>query len=567
MSPRSRRTDGRRGRTRTFVQRARLGLLALLLAIPLVAAESLPGLNAPKTPVDTSATGTLLSIHEGPFSFEGPANSPTHVLVTDADGAPALEYTVDAEGRARLDVAGKTALADATLLRVEGDPTGDAFALVLRDPEGGVHEVAIDRALLDQYADRSTPPKAPIEIKRPLEWPGAPQRSYLVHVKDAGQTQLAASQLNGAAFLSKSGTHRAVLQIPVNEDQWDRSFLQVRREGQNATLNATFAQQHATNDALVFAASYAPSLLGPAEGERIAIDVIHERRPIPLVVERYGEPATYRYRVDGTGPTVSINAPSQSIDFRFTVTWAGSDALSGVSGFVLFYRESGASTWIHWLTTRENGAVFSGEWGRTYELRARSLDAVGNPSADAFAFTSVVAQPSGEDDINDPPTARFLTPFAGAELAGVVPITWRAEDPDETPVTSRVEISDDDGETYRLLYVGRDLATTWDTTGDADGSGYRIRLTVSDGTQSATDVLSALKVRNVVVPPAPEPAEPTQPAEPTSAAPAPTAPLPADDTDEPATPASDEGGKGVPAPFVGIAIAAAALLAGRRKRA
>ncbi|HET6404439.1 MAG TPA: hypothetical protein VFH78_07320 [Candidatus Thermoplasmatota archaeon] len=562
----------------SFGSRTPSGLLAILLvaSLPLAAAElpAVPTSSLPAVPGSPLGADGTLHIDEGPLTLRGPATAPTLLVIDGSDGAPAVHYTVDAEGRARLDVAGENAVTDATFVRLEGDPTGDAFRLVLRDAEGGVHAVEVDRAaLLAQAAAAGAPTdalQAPVAIERPLDWPGAPQRSYLLHVRDSARNQLGAAQLDGTPFLQKGGTHKATLQIPLDENEWDRWFLTAKREGQTQTLNASFQLSHRTDDALILAATFAPVLLGPAEGERILLSITHEKRLTPLVVTRYAEPATHAYRVDGVGPTLSLQAPATSSDFRFTVSWSGTDGLSGMGPYVVQYRTGAGSAWTPWVTTTESSGVFSGDWGRTYEFRARAHDRVGNPSAEALAAVQVVEKPAGEDDVNDPPTARILTPRAGSQVAGLVPITWSATDPDNTRLAIRLELSDDEGETWRLLYAGADSATTWDTLQEAEGPGYRLRLTVSDGTQSASDVVSALTVRNVVAALTPAPSgEGASPA-PTGASGSPAGTQPrVGDADEPVKPAgaSEEGGKKrVPAPFAGLAIlAAAALLAARRR--
>lgn len=551
---------------RTRAQSGLVVLLALAL-LPLAAAQA----SLPAVPDVTTeglpGTGTVLDIQQGPLTFRGPAHSPTYVLVSE-NGTRALEYEVDAEGRARLHVAGQPTLEDATLVRVEGDPSGSAFRLVLRDAQDGLHVVAVDKAALAAAPD-ATPPEAPVQVTRPPTWPGAPQKGYLLHVRDGAANQLASHQLDGERFLQRDGTHRATLQMPLAENEWDRWLVSARRQGENATLNASFATSHRTNDTIVLAATFAPALLGLGNGDRVSLEVVHEKRLSPLVVQRFVEPRAYSYKVDGVGPTISLNAPAQSSDFRFTVTWSGRDDLSGVGSFVIYSRASGTSAWSHWLTTFENGGIFSGDWGKTYELRALSLDRVGNPSQEVFATTRVIAQPAGQDDVNDPPEARLLTPVAGSELSGVVAVTWLAEDVDGTPVTSRVELSEDDGATWRLLYVGRDKSTSWDTRDDADGSRYRIRLTVSDGAHSVADTASALRVRNVVAPPAPPAPDPL--ASPSPGAPpasdAPPGERPGAPVDEgPAAAAVEDDAKRVPAAFAGVAIVAAALLARRRTR-
>lgn len=577
------------------MSRARFGLLAvLLLAIVPLAAAQVPGIptppSSPTAPPSVTPPGSTLppvgedlAIEEGPLTFLGPASNPDFIAIQGADGATVLSYTVDADGRARLDVAGENAVTDATFVRIEGDPTGDAFRLVLRDAQGGEHAVDVDRVALTSQVEvppaPDTPlsklPPAPIEIARPPTWPGAPQQAYLLAVEDGAGNRLPASKLDGASFLQKSGNHHAQLQIPLADNEWDRWFLTASRVGQYSALNATFVASHQTENAMILDAAFAPSLLAPAEGDRVGFTITYEKRLSPLVVQRFVEDEGYKFRVDGGAPSAYVSAPPNAQDFRFPVTWGGADTLSGLGYFRIESRVSGASQWTHWVTTPLTSAVFQGDWGKTYEFRARAYDRVGNPSSEALAATSVATQPEGEDDVNDPPTVRFLAPLNGAQVEDVVAISWLAEDPDDSRLVVRLELSDDEGETYRLLYAGTGSSATWDTLSEADGPGYKLRITVSDGTQSVSDSVGGLSVRNIVVPAPPSGGSPQTPAVPSSApqTPGSTAAQPGTTSggDEPVTPAGDDGdepdGKDTPLPMVVLvgALGIAALATRRRK--
>lgn len=556
--------------------RARSGLLAVvLLTLVPVATAQLPIPTPSPTPPALVPTSKTLDIQQGPLTFLGPANDPQFVAVDAPDGTPVLTYRVDENGRARLDVAGGVALTDATFVRLEGDPTGDAFRLVLRDPQGGEHKVDVDRAALAAVTSALPPTEPPVKVERPPNWPGAPDRSYLLFAEDAARNHLSPAQLSGAAYLQRTGAHRAVLQVPLAENSWDRFFLTARRDGQPVSTNTSFATAHSTDTALILLATWSPSLLSPADGERIAFGITYEKRLSPLVAQRFGDGATYKFLVDGLGPSVAVNAPSSSPDFRFTVTWSGGDAHSGIGAYAAYYREAGAPSWTHWTTTPESGAIFSGAWGKTYDFRVRSLDKVWNPSAnEATATVRVAPMPASEDDINDPPSVRILAPAVGAQLSGSVPVTWAATDPDGTRLTVRLEVSDDDGRTWRLLYAGPASETVWDTTSEAEGSGYRLRVTVSDGTQTASDVVPALTVRNVLAPLAPPDPEPQTPPATGGASPTPGAagsqPAAPGASDEPVAAAEDvasDGGNRTPMPaFLIVGALGLAALATRKKR-
>lgn len=547
--------------------RSRLALIALLVAAPVAAAqgnETDEVLDA-LLPDELPPPGTVLSIHEGGLTFEGRAESPTRVIVAAPDGSTAFSYVVDAEGRARVDAAGQPLLADATLVRMEGHPLQDSFTFYLQDAEGRVIPITVDRKAIESNLDLPVGEELPpVTVSRPLAWPGAPTDVHLLYLSD-GENRLAAAELDGAAFLQRDALHTALVQLPADQE-WDRILVQARRAGTNSTLNATLVESGQSGNATVWRGQFRASELGLADGDTVELQVLYERRLAPLIVERLPEPAVHRYRVDGGAPSVSIAAPPQASDFRFGVSWNGADDLSGIGRFEIGYREGGAGAWTHWETLSTHSATFSGKWATLYEFRVRALDKVGNPSATyATATTRVSAAPAGADMTNDAPVARFLKPTAGEALSGVVFVAWEASDPDGAPVTSHLEVSEDDGRAWRTLFAGEGTAFAWDTTREVEGDGYRLRVTVKDGPLAASDALTGLRVGNVVLPAAP--AEPGSVTSPGAAPGAPADGAPAAADGEPISAAEDEGGaKETPAPFVGVALAGAALLAARRRR-
>ena len=559
-----------------------LALFAVVLLAPLAAAQgddelappddtpSLEELGLSETP---PPPGTVLDIEEDGLTFQGRAESPSYVALAAPDGSPAFSFVVDEDGRARVDVAGQPLFADATFVRLEGNPLGESFTLVLQDGNGNVFPVSVDRAILAMAQELPAAEQVPpITVERPVGWPGAPTQVRLLYLADAADNRLRADDLDGDEWLQRDGTHRAVVQVPLAESRtWDRVALEARKTGAAPSLNASLPELRTTADATVFSGSFAPSLLGLADGDTVEVQIFFERRLAALVAERYAEPALHRYRVDGTGPSVSIKAPAESAAFSFPVTWNGADASTGIRGYQVDWRVAGSPQWTAWEKLSANSATFSGAWGTSYEFRVRAIDRAGNPSQYATATTRVAAQPAGSDDVNDPPTARFLTPRAGEVLSGVVSVTWEAADPDGTAVTSRLEVSEDDGRTWRLLYSGEGERASWSTADETEGPGYRLRLTVKDGSLSAADALSGLTVRNLVAsetPPAPSaPGAPPAPASPAAPPAAPAAPGAGPDAEgEPVDAAeADARSKETPAPFVGLALLVAALLAARRR--
>lgn len=481
-----------------------LGLV--LLSLPLAAAQTLPTTEVPALPTPPSpdvAEEDVLGLGESLVELEGDPQRPSLLRVLAPDGSAAVTYRVNADGRSSVTVADQMVLDDATLVAIEGAPTDDAFTLHLRDAEGNPHAVRIDRAAL--AANLPLPDVPPVSVARPPEWPGAPRQAYLAFVSDPRPNHVPAAQLDGTRHLQLSGPHAIFVQMPIANATYDRlAFEAWRAADPNVTIEGRLDRNGGTTDAAIFRGAFDPAqIAGAQDGDTIHLRVFYERRLSPLAVERFAEDADYRYKLDGRGPTVAVNAAREASDFRFALAWSGEDARTGVSGFRVDHRVAGAATWTRWLDgAAARSATFSGAWGTTYEFRVTSLDGVGNPSAaPATATVTVVPQPAGNDDVNDPPTARLLAPAAGEVLAGAALVTWQATDPDATPVTSRLEVSGDDGRTWRALYVGGDASYSWLTSAELDGA-YRLRLTVSDGAQSVADAVGGLVVRNVQAAPA-----------------------------------------------------------------
>ena len=88
-------------------------------------------------------------------------------------------------------------------------------------------------------------------------------------------------------------------------------------------------------------------------------------------------------RVDISAPTSQVDAlPAEVATLVFPVTWAGSDAISGIKHYDIQVSSDGGSSWGNWLTaTSLTSANFTGINGQTYHFRCRAWDNAGNPEA------------------------------------------------------------------------------------------------------------------------------------------------------------------------------------------
>ncbi|MCK5921772.1 MAG: N-acetylmuramoyl-L-alanine amidase, partial [Methylococcales bacterium] len=113
--------------------------------------------------------------------------------------------------------------------------------------------------------------------------------------------------------------------------------------------------------------------------------------------------APSHFSLDATAPSANITSGEQ-IEWNYAVTWQGSDTLSGLSGYKLEYRETGASSWTLYKSynASTNSATFVPPKigiSTTYQLRIRASDQAGNLQAgSANGDISTVNIPSWDFD-------------------------------------------------------------------------------------------------------------------------------------------------------------------------
>ncbi|MHA1615275.1 MAG: hypothetical protein ACTSW7_06175 [Candidatus Thorarchaeota archaeon] len=89
---------------------------------------------------------------------------------------------------------------------------------------------------------------------------------------------------------------------------------------------------------------------------------------------------------------------------------------------------------------------------------------------------------------NRAPTVEVITPNGGEVINGTITIEWDAVDYDSDPLTYDIFYSDNNGSDWSVL--ANDLAVlelSWNTTLHDDGTGYMIRVIVSDGVLAGQD--------------------------------------------------------------------------------
>jgi len=473
-------------------------LITALLLAPLAWGQPLPPIpdDDPETLLEQASddAGRILQI-------EGQPARPSAIIVHDDTGKELFAYRTSADGTARIVAAGETLVEDATLVAIEGAATDREFTLVLRTPDEDMR-LSVYPFVFETAApvDDLLPEGVSLVLVHDLGLtPRGPRDDGMLAISDLRGSRLTrdslqASQLN---FLNGLSTHTIETQRPASSETYDRVFANI------STSPSKF--QHATLETRTFndevhtmSVTYDPAKSEiTRDGQTAHVRLVYENRTLPFMVERYQSATPYEYMVDSQSPTATVSAPATSDTFSFTVNWGGSDALTGIRSYRIQVAPQGGS-YVDWaMATKATSAIFSGAWATTYTFRVQAIDGAGNPSGFVSATTRIAAAPAGSDDINDAPTVRLASPQTGDRVKGIATITWTAADPDGTPVMTTVELSPDDGRTWRTLYTGTEQLVVWNTALEADGDNYRLRLTTSDGTLSAVDATGRFSITNL----------------------------------------------------------------------
>jgi predicted GH43/DUF377 family glycosyl hydrolase len=202
-----------------------------------------------------------------------------------------------------------------------------------------------------------------------------------------------------------------------------------------------------------------------------------------------GAPANASIILDSTPPaTTLVRMPAVSETAVFTVSWTAQDALSGLAGIDIEYRE-GTGPWMPWLNgTLQTQAPFTGQDLRTYQFRSRSVDRVGNvedfPGNATLSVRVVLPQPVVA--ILDPAPQKIIR---GKYLAG-----GTAGHPKPGKAVTLVEVSVDGGP-----WLPAEGTLSWGfvlDTGKLKNGMHNITVRSFDGVKYSETAGTAFKVSN-----------------------------------------------------------------------
>jgi len=187
-------------------------------------------------------------------------------------------------------------------------------------------------------------------------------------------------------------------------------------------------------------------------------------------------------------PTVTVTYPNggETLSDSVMVIWTATDPDVGDSALLvvdLDYSDNAGGSWTSIETGESNdGAYF---WdisglsdGSDYLVRVIVTDTTGRSDLDVSDGTFSVDNP-------DAPTVSVTYPNGGETLSDSVMVTWTATDPDvgdSALLVVDLDYSDNAGGSWESINTGEvnDGVYSWDISGLSDGSGYLLRVTVTD---------------------------------------------------------------------------------------
>jgi hypothetical protein len=121
----------------------------------------------------------------------------------------------------------------------------------------------------------------------------------------------------------------------------------------------------------------------------------------------------------------------------FTVSWSGTDAVSGIANYDVQSRDGASGAWTDWVTaTTAISATFTGQDNHAYAFRARARDNVGNVSAYSSGDTQTTV------DVTSP-TPGDLTINGGALSATAINVTLSLSATDAASGVAMASFSND----------------------------------------------------------------------------------------------------------------------------
>ena len=210
-------------------------------------------------------------------------------------------------------------------------------------------------------------------------------------------------------------------------------------------------------------------------------------------------------KIDLSPPTFTLEAPASVATTNFTITWNGTDTVSGIETYTVQARVVGGSTeWVaiaDRVTTKSLEVCADG--GHSYEFRGYATDKAGNKGTppEAAMKTTEVTGPGCQETLTVSVTYPSPGLIVDARSADKIPVQWRAVSTKTfTPTTAlKIDIlfSPDDGAHYFLFSEDQPNTGLGNISGDlpsCENCLVKVRATTLSGaTGEATSVPFSIK--------------------------------------------------------------------------
>ena len=190
-------------------------------------------------------------------------------------------------------------------------------------------------------------------------------------------------------------------------------------------------------------------------------------------------------------PQVTLHRPRDGEDLKGMVyiAWTAWDEDDDTLSIDLYISDNSGETWSLLSGDEANDGTYLWDTATVddsslYRIKVEASDGLDDASDMAetnFTVTNIIP--------NRPPVVILTDPGGGETWSGEREITWIATDKDDDSLTGVVYYSPDSGNEWIYLadFTTKDTHYLWDTTGIPNGDDYRVKVTVSDGEDSADD--------------------------------------------------------------------------------
>ncbi|UCE20239.1 MAG: endonuclease/exonuclease/phosphatase family protein [Gemmatimonadota bacterium] len=215
------------------------------------------------------------------------------------------------------------------------------------------------------------------------------------------------------------------------------------------------------------------------------------------------------YPSDHIGVYSTFETTLLSLDVRLRSPLAG-DEVSGQIDISWTFEDAGDSLFVTLFVSDDAGASWNELWSGQRQNNSYPWNTLSVPDGTQYKLRIVVlgeerfgmTESSGPFTVNNPgnapPEIELNDPRGGELLHDEYEIRWSAADADGDPLLISLDVSSDDGVTWRAIVTDEqnDSSYLWDTRGMPNSPFYRLRLRCTDGSVEVADTSQTFTVHN-----------------------------------------------------------------------